>query len=331
MEDSSNLTLTTCIFRPATSCYKNSTHLYMLPNLIRPLLLLLFVSACSPKTPDLVLTPEEHEREIELWYQERVESLKKEDGWLNLIGLHWMEQDTVEMGRNSKNTIVFDEGTFQESIGLIIRTDHGMFFFPQQDGIQVDGKDINRRPTLIYHEEENFQTPVVAFESFRWTIIKRGEAFGIRIRDLNATAVQSFTGIPRYPVSLEWRLEGTFTPYDPPKEIPITNIVGQTSMNASPGFVSFQKNGISYQLDALDGGEELFLILADASSGITTYGGGRYLYISKPKEKSQDIIIDFNKAYNPPCVFTAYATCPLPPRQNMLELTIEAGEQYLEK
>jgi uncharacterized protein len=303
----------------------------MLRNFTRSLLFLLLVSACNSKAPVLTLTPEEHQGTIELWHQERVQSLKKEDGWLNLIGLHWINQDTVKMGRNGENTIVFDDDTFQDSIGLIIRTQHGIFLFPLQQGILVEGTEIKGRPTLIYSEEENFQPPVVAFESFRWTIIKRGDALGIRIRDLNATAVRSFKEIPRYPVSLEWRLEGTFTPYDPPKEIPITNIVGQTSINASPGFVNFQKNGITYQLDALDGGEELFLIFADASSGVATYGGGRYLYIPKPTEKSQKVIIDFNKAYNPPCVFTAYATCPLPPRQNIVELTITAGEQYTEK
>ena len=146
------------------------------------------------------------------------------------------------------------------------------------------------------------------------------------MRDLETAAVTQFEGIKSYPIDLEWRLEAKFIPYSPIREIPITNVLGQTTPNPSPGYLEFQKDGITYKIDALDAEDELYLIIADNTSGGETYGGGRYMYVKKPVSGDL-VILDFNKAYNPPCVFTPHATCPLPPRQNMLDLAITAGEK----
>jgi uncharacterized protein (DUF1684 family) len=146
------------------------------------------------------------------------------------------------------------------------------------------------------------------------------------LRDLETAAVTQFDEIERYPVDLEWRIEAKFISYDPIREIPITNVLGQTTPNPSPGYLEFQKGGITYKIDALDAEDELYLIIADNTSGGETYGGGRYMYVKKPVSGDL-VILDFNKAYNPPCVFTPHATCPLPPRQNMLDLAIIAGEK----
>lgn len=299
-----------------------------LSTLIKTLVLLLFLGACSVSSNN-ELSKEAHEIEIEEWVEDRIAALKKEDGWLNLVGLHWITERTNRMGSDASNDMVVPD-KFPAKIGTFTWEDSTLIFNPETLGIK-HGEELVEEPLILFSITSQEPSKSLALGSLRWTIIKRGDAIGVRIRDLDAPAVHAFAGIPRFPTSLEWRLRGSFTAYEPAKEIPITNVIGQTSMNLSPGFVSFEKDGKQYQLDALDAGNQLYLILADASSGIDTYGGGRYLYIDKPKPNQSEVVIDFNQAYNPPCVFTPYATCPLPPRQNILDLTIAAGEKYTEK
>ncbi|UJP63429.1 DUF1684 domain-containing protein [Mongoliitalea daihaiensis] len=290
---------------------------------------LFYFPACSERHGN-VISEADHVQEIEEWVNERTASLKKENGWLNLIGLHWITADTTRMGSSEENDFTIKSDSFPSSLGYFVKEESELVFYPQTEGIYSVDQQVSS-PISVFSEKQEESAKPLSFQSFRWTIIKRGDALGIRLRDLEAPAVKEFKEIDRFPTNLTWRLQGTFTPYIPVKEIVITNVVGQTSVNLSPGFVSFEKDGKSYQLDALDAGSQLYLILADASSGLQTYGGGRYLYIEKPNQDRNDVVIDFNKAYNPPCVFTPYATCPLPPKQNILDVYIEAGEKYTEK
>lgn len=133
-------------------------------------------------------------------------------------------------------------------------------------------------------------------------------------------------GIERFTVDPAWRLTARFEPADSLHTIPVTNIIGQTTPQRCPGAVVFAWEGKTYRLDALDGGDDLFIIFSDATSGHETYGGGRFLYAPKPSAEGK-VVLDFNKAYNPPCVFTPYATCPLPPSQNQLPIAVHAGEK----
>jgi uncharacterized protein (DUF1684 family) len=134
-------------------------------------------------------------------------------------------------------------------------------------------------------------------------------------------------GVERFPVDESWKFNAKFEAYNPPKEIAVPNVLGQISKEKSPGAVVFEREGKTYKIDAVDEGDDnLFLIIADQTNGDETYGGGRFMYVKKP-DSTGIIILDFNKAYNPPCVFTKYATCPLPPLQNYLKLGIEAGEK----
>jgi uncharacterized protein len=168
----------------------------------------------------------------------------------------------------------------------------------------------------------------LSYESLHWVIIKRADAFGVRLRDYEADAVSKFEGVEQYPIDLNWRIEAKFIPYESSKTIAITNVLGQTTPNPTPGYLEFQIEGKTFTLDALGAEEddELFLIFADETSGEETYGGGRYMYVKKA-DASGKVIIDFNKAYNPPCVYTPHATCPLPPRQNILDVAITAGHK----
>lgn len=280
---------------------------------------------CQNPEKSIEFTFEEHQYDVEDWYAKRVASLKAEEGWLNLIGLYWLEEGGNTFGSDPKSDLQLESKLFPTSLGIFELEDGKVFFTPKTGGIKTRDIELEER-TLIFDSKNNKEPYKIAYQSLRWNIIKRSDAYGVRLRDLEAREVTEFEGIERYPVSSEWRFEAKFMSYEPVKEIAITNVLGQTSQNLCPGYVEFQKDGKSYQIDALDEGDKLYLIFADETSGGETYGGGRYIYVKKP-EPNGTTILDFNKAYNPPCVFTPHATCPLPPRQNILDLAITAGEK----
>ncbi|HKG12516.1 MAG TPA: DUF1684 domain-containing protein, partial [Pyrinomonadaceae bacterium] len=160
-------------------------------------------------------------------------------------------------------------------------------------------------------------------------VIKRGERLGVRVKDSASPERTSFRGLEYFPTDERWRVEARFEPHNPPKTIPITNVLNMEEDTPSPGSLVFDVGGQTYRLDAIteEGEEQFFVIFADATSGKETYGAGRYLYAGPPDSQGR-LLIDFNKAYSPPCAFTKYATCPLPPEQNNLPLRVEAGEKF---
>jgi len=265
-----------------------------------------------------------HKAEIEEWHGKRVDDLKAPNGWLNLIGLLWLEEGLNTFGSDKKNNIVFPEGKIPARAG---------YFSLKQNTVTLDvAKGVNitseGQPvkSLVIFNPDSTHQPIVEFDSLRWTIIKRDDKFGIRLRDLNNPDLRNFKGIDRYPVNTDWRLEAKWEPADSTRTIDITNVLGQTTAQSSPGTLVFSIDDKEYKLDALKGNEEeYFVIFADATTGKETYGAGRFIYVKKQVDGKT--IIDFNKAYNPPCAFTEYATCPLPPKQNTLTVAIEAGEK----
>jgi uncharacterized protein len=287
--------------------------------------LLLVTSACREgEVENYLITKENHETDIENWYNNRISSLKSENGWLNLVGLYWFENESNRLGKGENVELEVKDDFFPESFGTFEVLGNQVYFKPDINGIKIGAEEITEK-VLVFDPEIIF-APTLAYESYRMTVIQRSDLIGLRLRNIDAVHVQTFQGIERFPVSLEWRFQARFIPYDPAKEIPISNVLGQTYPALAVGKVSFGYQGRVYSLDALEEGDQLFLIFADGTSGAETYGGGRYLYTQKADENGI-VILDFNKAFNPPCVFTPYATCPLPPKQNILELAIEAGEQ----
>ncbi|WP_373496890.1 DUF1684 domain-containing protein [Aquiflexum sp.] len=284
---------------------------------------LIFFSCQNQERSDNI-SIDDHQSEVEDWYSKRVTSLKSEEGWLNLIGLFWLEEGENSFGSDPKSDLNLESEISPISLGIFELEEGKVFFAPKTGGIKTQEMELEER-TLIFDSVSKVSYKL-AYQSLRWNVINRLDAYGVRVRDLEAKAVTEFEGIERYPVSLDWRLEAKYIPYEPVKHIAITNVLGQTSQNPCHGYVEFEKDGKKYQIDALEEGDELFLIFADGTSGGDTYGGGRYIYVQTPKPNGITIL-DFNKAYNPPCVFTPYATCPLPPRQNILDLEITAGER----
>lgn len=268
-------------------------------------------------------------KEISEWDSKRASRLKADDGWLNLIGRFWLKPGENTFGTSKDNDIVIESSKLPEHIGSFLFIDT-IVTFKANDGINVL---YNNNPVkeIIMVDDQKKDMTVLQIGSIKFNLIIRDTLYGIRARDLNSELVKNFNGIERFPIDQSWDIKAKFEAYIPPKEIMVPNVLGQIDKENSPGAVVFDRDGKTYRIDAVDeGGDKLFLIFADQTSGDETYGGGRFMYVNKP-DSTGIINLDFNKAYNPPCVFTKYATCPLPPLQNYLKLRIEAGEKIYGK
>ncbi len=264
--------------------------------------------------------------EIQDWHRKRIESLKSPNGWLNLVGLFWLKEGENRFGSDPSNDIVFPEGKAPRFIGTITLRD-GVVRTRIDRGVEVlhDGKPVREIPMKT---DAQGNPTVLSLGSLRWFIIERKKGYGVRLRDLESPRVAEFMGIEMFPIDSAWRVEARFEPYVPPKMISVPTILGTTRRQPSPGALVFKIRGKTYRLDPIAEPEdkELFVIFSDETAGIETYGGGRFLYVNRPG-KDGKTVIDFNKAYNPPCAFTPYATCPLPPAQNHLPFRVTAGEK----
>jgi len=277
---------------------------------------------CTEKHPEQKGSPE-YIAEIEQWHNKRIERLKDENGWLTLVGLYWLKEGENSFGSDKSHSITFPENA-PKTIGTITLND-SVVFLKVNEGVNVtnDGKSVKK---ITLENDLTGNPTILDVRSLRWYIIKRDERYGIRLRDVNAPLRNEFDGIERFPVSEDWKIEATFETYDPPKVISLPTQMGTVNDEPSPGAVVFEKDGETYRIDAVDTGKRLWLIFADETSGEETYGAGRYLYIDKP-DSTGKTLVDFNLTYNPPCVFTKYATCSFPPKQNFLKLKITAGEK----
>ncbi|MDT3695449.1 MAG: DUF1684 domain-containing protein [Ignavibacterium sp.] len=264
-------------------------------------------------------------KEINEWDAKRTSRLKADDGWLNLIGRFWLKPGENTFGTSKDNDIVIESSKLPEHIGSFLFNDT-VVTFKANDGIKVLHNN-NPVKEVIMIDDQRKDMTILQIGSIKFNLIIRDTLYGIRARDLNSELVKNFNGVERFPIDQSWNIQAKFEAYIPPREIMVPNVLGQIDKEKSPGAVVFDRDGKTYRIDAVDeGGDKLFLIIADQTSGDETYGGGRFLYVNKP-DSTGTINLDFNKAYNPPCVFTKYATCPLPPLQNYLKLRIEAGEK----
>lgn len=264
-----------------------------------------------------------YQQAIEGWHNKRIESLKAESGWLNLVGLFWLEEGKNTFGSDKQNNIVFPTGSIAAQAGYFERKGNTVKLIVAEGvNITINGKPI--KEAIVFHPD-TVRTPTTVAGNLKWTIIKRDNKIGIRLRDIKSPAVAAFKGIERFAVDSTWKIEASLQAA-PKASIAITNVLGQTNEQQSPGKLLFTINGKQYSLDALEEGNELFIIFGDATSGKTTYPAGRFLYATKPGANGKTIL-DFNKAYNPPCAFTDFATCPLPPKQNILPIAFTVGEK----
>lgn len=275
----------------------------------RWLVVLMLVSACGQEGPSA------YTREVNHWRTQRRARLTGEDGWLTLVGLFWLHDGVNDITLPAKPPI---------NSRFILQNGHVSIEPSDRLGI--------KEPTPLRDDTDPNGPNVIRLGTLSFQVIRRGDAkgdrFGIRVRDSASDSRNQFKGLDYFPANATLRVEAKFEPYNPPKKIPITNVLGMTSNETSPGALVFTVEGKTYRIDPIleQGEKDLFIIFKDATSGRETYPAARYMYAHQPDAKGKTIV-DFNKAYNPPCAFTPFATCPLPPPQNRLPIRIEAGEK----
>jgi uncharacterized protein (DUF1684 family) len=261
-----------------------------------------------------------YQAEIEQFRQKRNESLKK--NWITLAGLFWLKPGTNTMGSGRDNAVVLPKGPAR--LGTLEL--HGKdVTLRLNSGAQATIDDKPAAPTTKMAVDTTGNPTLLSLGSLRITVIERSDKIGVRVKDTESPALKTFNGTEWFPTDPKLRVEAKWVP-ESGKKIAITNVLGQTEQTEVPGEAVFTANGKELHLQPIqEEPDSLFFIFSDATKG-ETYPGGRFLYTDMPKDGK--VVLDFNKAYSPPCAFTAYATCPLAPKENRLPVRIEAGEKY---
>jgi uncharacterized protein (DUF1684 family) len=268
----------------------------------------------------------DYAKEVAKWRSERETNLKKETGWLTVAGLFWLKEGTNTVGAGEKFdvrlTVNFKQGKFGE-----IDFKEGKAVLKVEKGVdvQIDGKSVSAPVDLV--SDEKGKPTEIRTGTQTFFLIKREERFGIRLKDSNSEARRNFKGLHWFPVDESYKVTARLEAWPEPKELSVPNVLGGNFKMKSPGVLKFSLNGKECSLQPVveDDDGTLFIIFGDGSNRNETYKSGRFLYAEKPV--NGEVVLDFNKAENPPCAFTPYATCPLPPAGNKLEVEIKAGEK----
>lgn len=284
------------------------------------------IPGCSKSSSDLDF--EIHKKSIEEWQQKQTARLTNDTGWLTLFGLFWLNEGENTFGSDSSNDIIFPPGKAPKFAGTFWLKE-GVILFESRADARITLKDSIVKSYLLMSDEDGLaDATVLGLGPLSFFVIKRGSQFGIRARDKDNPGRKDFKGLEFFPIDPKWRIEATFERYDPPKIISIATIIHTVENDSCPGALVFEIDGTPCRLDAvMERGttDELFVMFRDETSGKETYGLGRQLYAPMPKENK--VLLDFNKCYNWPCVYTDFATCPIPPKQNRLAVRVEAGEK----
>jgi uncharacterized protein (DUF1684 family) len=265
-------------------------------------------------------------KSINDWHAKRENELKQPNGWLNLEGLFWLHKGVNTFGKAAANDCKYQHREFADYLGaFLFNGDSVEWVNKNNNHVNIDNNEIKGEQPITVYKQHGI-AKIMDWSHFSWSVIQREDKVGIRFRNLKAATLTAFKGIQRFPVDSNWRLKAVLV--QPAQNLlMITNVLGQTTAQKSAGRLLFNIDNKEYTLDVIDeGGPNLFIVFADETAGKTTYGAGRFIDIPKP-DANGNTEIDFNKAYNPPCAFTAFATCPLPPAQNRLKVSITAGEK----
>jgi uncharacterized protein (DUF1684 family) len=273
------------------------------------------------------MTPAEHAEATAEWRAERDRGLRNPDGWLTLVGLHWLHPGENRFGADPANEIVLAGAGIPPLAGSLWRDGTRVHFVPASPRLTLAADLDQPAGAQDLTDDADGPPTVLAIGDLRFHTIRRGDRIGLRVRHWNAPALLGFTGMTHFPVDASWRVTGHLDVAPPGATARITDITGEAQDLPYRGEFAFERDGAVHRLTALEDGDDgsLWLIFADGTSGAETYAGGRFL-ATDPVAADGSVVADFNRAYNPPCVFSPYATCPMPPPQNRLPIRVEAGE-----
>jgi len=270
-----------------------------------------------------------YKHSIEQWQAGRVERLTAPDGWLSLIGLEWLKEGANRVGSAADNDIVLSAGPAHLGV-VTLAHDGGMRIALDKDsGATIDGKAVTEAALVDdLHAGADAAPTRVSFGTASFYVIDRDGRKGLRVKDTEAPTRKHFVGIDAFPIDPSWRIEATWVPAAPGETLEMGSVIGTIDKYPVPGRLEFTRDGRHFEILPVieePGDAQYFVVFADRTSGKETYGAARFLYVDPPKDGK--VVLDFNKAYNPPCAFTPFATCPLAPPENRLDLRVTAGEK----
>jgi len=284
----------------------------------------IFFTECNPSSSP-IKDEASYVASVEQWQQDRLEGLKSKNGWLNLAGIYWLKEGTQTFGSDSANDIIFPAKApaFMGSLFLKDTLVH----LEVNEGVELYYKNEAIRELELSYDSSG-DPSYITHGDFAWYIMKRHHSLAIRLRDYKNPAIAAMDHIPSFPIDPDYVVEAQLVPFDEVKTITVaTPFQDYTQDYKCPGTLHFKLKGKKLTLLPFTSGDKYFIIISDETSGLETYGGGRFMY-AEPDSKGS-VLLDFNKAYNPPCAVTAFAACPMPPRENHLPVKIEAGEKVI--
>jgi uncharacterized protein (DUF1684 family) len=291
-----------------------------MPRMVPVLILFLLLVGCAHEIDPAYVAA------VDQWHAQRVERLTADDGWLTLVGLHPLNEGINTIGSGADRDVVLIDKA-PDKVGIITVGKGEMLFsaHPGASVVLVGAESTEPVLNVSLQPDSSAQPTVLGVESLIFYVIERGGSLFLRVKDQEAEVLKNFTGIDRFPVDDRWRvtarLEGE------PGSVLVPNVLGQTSEAPSPGVLVFMIKGKEFRLTPQgEPGQGLFLVFGDDTNGKSTYSGGRFLSTDAPAADGT-VVLDFNRSTNPPCVFTPYATCPLPSVDNLLNVAITAGEK----
>jgi uncharacterized protein (DUF1684 family) len=261
------------------------------------------------------------------WRTGRLERLVAPNGYLTLVGLFWLDQESSTFGGSADNDLVFP-GAADPVVGEFQLVEEGvrMVVAPGVE-LSADGEPVQ---SILIADDTTDDPVTIAYGSFAWTVIQRDGRFAVRLRDYENPVLDSFPPLRYFPIDADWHVEAVLRRYVEPRTVAANTVIEGLGWNpVSPGVLAFEKDGQSYEIEAYLSGERLFLVFGDKTNGRDTYPAGRFLYADMPGDSGKTVL-DFNRAYSPPCAFNDFSTCPVASPRNRLATAVNAGELYNE-
>ncbi len=284
--------------------------------------MLLFFSCAEKEQLGTAPVSADYENQINEWKEYRIDVLTGPTNWLRLDGIYWLKEGVNSFGSGNEQDLTFPDGTIPKHAGTFLLND-GIITITAANGVTIthEGEAVNE---MVIFDGEN--RPHLEHGDLEWFVDTRGDMHGIRLYNKDNPKADAFDGFPAYPLNPEWHLQARFVPNQDSLSIIVDNVLGEEVERFSPGNIEFSIDGTLYSVIAFEANSGLFIMFADQTNRTETYHAGRYMIIPFPDENNMTII-DFNKAYNPPCAFNQFTTCQLPPPQNRLNVPIDAGEK----